>query len=543
MPQATQQPEETNGPESGAPDDERRDPLRRGSRFGNYLVGRQIAQGGMARIFHAEHAELQRPVALKILSPQIAKDPQGRERFLREARIAASIKHPNVVNIFDVGVRDGTPFIVMELLEGEDLETSLSRRGRLDETSVMDAVIPVAAGLAAVHEAGVVHRDLKPGNVFLTRRPHGELEPKLLDFGISRSVRAEDFRLTASDGLLMGTPEYLCPEYIRGADVTPLSDQYALGVLIYECVTGENPFIADSVAETMRNVARGRVTPASEKCPGLSPRLARIIERAMSVEPIDRFEDVRAMGRELLFLAGKRTRVTWGLMFEDDDRADPLANPGTSRSKAAGRASAAALQRWAWGAAAVLGLALLVWITGARIAPSDAGPSHIDPAATSPGSVAAAASAPSRTAVHALRERPGVETEPTPPRAPGTVPAAASPAATPTSEAAAPEEASAPEAESTPPSKSLAEVLPAVTEEDASSGSDTQQRARAPTSDEKPEREAQPPAAARPPRRGAFERTSDPDWLLPSRPQPVSTQPPIPPSRPSVGTNNAPILD
>ena len=140
-----------------------------GSKFGAYRVGACIGEGGMARIYQAEHAGLRRQVALKVLIDGFARDHDGRERFLREARIAAAVKHPNVVNIFDVGVHRDIPYLVMEFLEGQDLERLLESTGSLDESLIIDIMVPVVAGLSAVHEAGIVHRDLKPGNIFLAK--------------------------------------------------------------------------------------------------------------------------------------------------------------------------------------------------------------------------------------------------------------------------------------------------------------------------------------------------------------------------------------
>ncbi|MEO8180777.1 MAG: serine/threonine-protein kinase, partial [Deltaproteobacteria bacterium] len=174
--------------------------LAEGSRFGGYLVGPCIGEGGMARVYRAQHEGLQRQVALKVLLDGHGKDGEGHERFLREARMIAAIKHPNVVNIFDVGVHQGRPYLVMELLEGMDLEAYVASQGPLEEPMLMDVIIPVVAGLAAVHDAGIVHRDLKPGNIFLARGRNDEMEPKLLDFGISKSSGQDKMRLTNSKG-------------------------------------------------------------------------------------------------------------------------------------------------------------------------------------------------------------------------------------------------------------------------------------------------------------------------------------------------------
>lgn len=297
-----------------------------GSQFGVYVVGPCIGEGGMARVYRAEHAGLKRQVALKVMTQYFARDSEGRERFLREARIAAAIKHPNVVNIFDVGVCQGIPYLVMELLEGEDLEKVLLSKGTLDESTIIDLVVPVVAGLVAVHDAGIVHRDLKPGNIFLARGRNDEIEPKLLDFGISKASGKDHMRLTAANGSLMGTPFYMAPEAVQGAEMTPLSDQYALGVVLRECVTGKNPFEGSNFAEVVKLITTAQYPALAELNPRLSKRFIAIVDRAMNVDPNNRFSDMRAMGRQLLLLAGQRTRITWGLTFGQEGRGPlPLA--------------------------------------------------------------------------------------------------------------------------------------------------------------------------------------------------------------------------
>jgi eukaryotic-like serine/threonine-protein kinase len=290
-----------------------------GEQFGVYRIGACIGEGGMARIYQAEHAGLRRQVALKVLLDASTRVPEGRERFLREARIAAAIKHPNVVNIFDVGVHEDTAFLVMELLQGTDLEQLIETRGALDEATIVDIMVPVVAGLSAVHDAGVVHRDLKPGNVFLAQGLYDEVDPKLLDFGICKAPGAEQLRLTGN-GMLIGTPFYMSPEGLRGEDMTPSSDQYSLGVVMYECATGTNPFHATTFAEIFRLIGAGEYPAPSSTRPQISKRLERIIMRAMSLEPAARFKDLREMGRELLQLAGQRTRITWSLSFGELER-------------------------------------------------------------------------------------------------------------------------------------------------------------------------------------------------------------------------------
>jgi eukaryotic-like serine/threonine-protein kinase len=371
--------------------------LAEGSRFGAYVIGPCIGHGGMARIYRAEHEGLMRQVALKVLTQGMEPGTEGRARFLREARIAAAIKHPNVVNIFDIGVESGIPYLVMELLVGQDLETLLSSHGALSEHTIIDIIIPVVAGLVAVHDAGVVHRDLKPANIFLSKGPNDEVEPKLLDFGISKAAGVDKMRLTSTRGLLMGTPLYMSPEAMLGKDMTPASDQYSLGVVLYECATGVNPFMADTVAETARRVTSGQFAPMSEQAIRPSRRLQAIIERAMSLEPHQRFRDMRAFGQELLQLAGQRTRITWGLTFgevaaaaraqharEVDEEAIALA-----RTRAPRRSSRGVIWPWVAAGCVVLATVAAVFVVATG---RDHGP-EAAPAAAAPPALAGVPSA------------------------------------------------------------------------------------------------------------------------------------------------------
>jgi eukaryotic-like serine/threonine-protein kinase len=160
-----------------------------GSQFGVYAVGECIGQGAMGQVYRAEHTLLEKTVALEILATAARQSSTGHHRFTREARAAAAIKHPNVVDIVDMGVLDGLPFIVMEFLEGEDLETHLRRQGTLSERQLADLALPIIAAIGAEHDAGVVHRDLKPSNIFLAKGPEEDLVPKVLDFGISKATK------------------------------------------------------------------------------------------------------------------------------------------------------------------------------------------------------------------------------------------------------------------------------------------------------------------------------------------------------------------
>jgi serine/threonine protein kinase len=355
--------------------------LPAGFQFGAYVIGSCIGQGGMARIYRAEHRVLHKPVALKVMESVLLERPDGRPRFLREGQAAAAVKHPNVVDITDVGVWQGRPYLVMELLEGEDLEQYLSRHKPLAEQDVARIMIPVIAGLATAHGAGVIHRDLKPSNVFLARGPDGEVIPKLLDFGISKLANALRTLDPASTpmGELMGSPMYMSPEAVRGArDLTPQSDQYSVGVMLYECVTGRPPFYGDSLLGVLEAVAHGQYESPRRFRPDLSTVLEVAILRAMSRDPADRFPSVRELGRALCEAADQRTRLLWTPSFglRDVPFSRNTANLGSSSLRTGSPLSANVSKRprrfplWQLGLSALALLMLAVTTVAYRRMPS-----------------------------------------------------------------------------------------------------------------------------------------------------------------------------
>jgi serine/threonine protein kinase len=292
--------------------------LAAGFQFGAYVIHGCIGQGGMARIYRAEHRALRKQFALKVMESALLQRPDGQHRFLREGQAAAAVKHPNVVDITDVGVWQGRPYLVMELLEGEDLEQYLTRKKPLAETDVARLMIPVIAGLATAHASGIIHRDLKPSNIFLARGADAEIVPKLLDFGISKLTSALDNLDPSSTplGELMGSPMYMSPEAVRGArDLTPQSDQYSLGVILYECLTGRAPFYGDSLLGVLEAVAHGKFESPRKYRPDLSASLEAAVLRAMSRDPQQRFANVKELGRALCEAADHRTRLLWTPSF------------------------------------------------------------------------------------------------------------------------------------------------------------------------------------------------------------------------------------
>jgi serine/threonine protein kinase len=291
--------------------------LNAGFQFGSYVVHSCIGRGAMARVYRAEHSGLRKPVALKVMERSLLERPDGSRRFLREGQAAAAVKHPSIVDITDVGVWQGLPYLIMELLEGDDLEAYLAERGPLSGADLARFMLPIISGLAAAHDSGVVHRDLKPSNIFLSRGSDGEILPKILDFGISKYTSINDIDPTATPSdELMGSPLYMSPEAVRGArDLTAKSDQYSLGVILYECMTGRPPFEFDVLLPLLEAVASGDFKPPREYRPGLSPALERAILRAMSLKPAQRFGSVRELGQALWQVSEGRTRLLWSPAF------------------------------------------------------------------------------------------------------------------------------------------------------------------------------------------------------------------------------------
>ena len=267
---------------------------------GKLRVIRLIGEGGMGAVFEVEHTFTKHRRALKMLHGEYARMPDVVTRFLREASAAGRIGNRHVVETFDAGKLDsGEPYIVMELLSGESLANLLERRRRLPVAEAVDVLLQACEGVQAAHAAGIVHRDLKPENLFFLQEPSGFV--KIVDFGISKF--AADHTGVGSltlEGSALGTPFYMPPEQVRGdKDVDQQADVYALGVVLYECVTGRKPFIADTLPHLSVLIHEGKYPPASEIVPGLPPALESVIGRALAVEKRDRFQSVRELSARL----------------------------------------------------------------------------------------------------------------------------------------------------------------------------------------------------------------------------------------------------
>jgi tRNA A-37 threonylcarbamoyl transferase component Bud32 len=279
-------------------------------RFGRYEVVRRVGRGAMGELLEGRHVDLGTRVAIKVVHADVTLDEAAARRVLREGRATAAIRHPHVVTVLDVGDELGRPFLVMELLEGEDLAQRLAKGGLLSAQEAADLLLPVASALAAAHAAGVVHRDLKPSNVFLARR-HDRVDPVVVDFGISKSPRlgAE----TTSSQCMAGTPQYMAPERFRVPhDATSLSDQYALGILLYECVTGGTPFSHEHYYDLLQSIMTAPIVAPSELNPQVPKALDSVVLRALARDPKARFSSVRGLGAALLPFASVQARRKWG---------------------------------------------------------------------------------------------------------------------------------------------------------------------------------------------------------------------------------------
>src|SRR5919108_2439403 len=255
---------------------------------GRYRLGERIGHGGMGEVFAAHDLRLEREVALKLLRAELVDQKAMRERVLAEARLAARLTHPHVVAVLDTGEQEGRPYVVMERLSGHTLRDELAA-GPLPEERVRDIGLQVLRALGAAHELGIVHRDVKPGNVL----DAGVGTWKVADFGIAKWLHADE-TLTGT-GELLGSPSYLAPERIEGHEAGPASDLYAVGVLLYESIRGRRPYTATDPISLATQITEGAFEPIRNACPDADPRLVAVIERAMQREPGARFPDAHEM--------------------------------------------------------------------------------------------------------------------------------------------------------------------------------------------------------------------------------------------------------
>jgi TolB-like protein/Tfp pilus assembly protein PilF len=323
-----------------------------GSTLSHFRIDSKLGEGGMGVVWGAEDTDLHRRVALKVLSDETMAREDMRARFLREARTAAALNHPNICTIYEVGEVDQVPFIAMELIEGTGLDSRLGAGEQLPLKELLQIAVQIADGLAAAHAGGIVHRDLKPGNVMLT----DDGQVKILDFGLAKPettliggegdetleqpISAEMTR----EGTILGTVAYMSPEQAAGRAVDSRSDVFSFGVLLYQMVTGQLPFRGDTSTSTLAKILETEAEPVSDIRQGLPSDLERVLRRCLQKEPNARYNDTRDLVAELrdLQTTGESQAVT------------PVRTEGESKK----------IPAWVWAAMAVVAIVAAIYFIG-----------------------------------------------------------------------------------------------------------------------------------------------------------------------------------
>ncbi|MCL4223394.1 MAG: serine/threonine protein kinase [Myxococcales bacterium] len=293
---------------------EEQDLARLGTAVGNYRLDRILGRGGMGTVYSGEHVYIKKPVAVKVLHPQFARYPDAVNRFLREARAASSINHPNIVDVTDFGVLgDGLVYFVMEYLEGKSLEDLIEKDGAVELHRALNVVNQMSYALEAAHELGVIHRDLKPDNIMLLEKPGRrdivrmvttgpggwvtERERsydfvKILDFGIAKILAPDELGTDTLQGAVFGTPEYMSPEAARGEDVDLRTDIYSLGVILFDMLCGRPPYEAEAGSEVLHKHINAPVPSPREFAPHreITEGAERVVMKAMAKDPARRYQ-------------------------------------------------------------------------------------------------------------------------------------------------------------------------------------------------------------------------------------------------------------
>lgn len=377
---------------------------------GKYLIERLLGQGGMGAVYVALQERLGRRVAIKFLHPDGLTSEEALARFEREARASAALESDHVTRVLDVGhLESGAPYIVMELLDGEDLGAALDRRGPLPVAEVIDVIVQACDAIAEAHEHGIVHRDLKPANIFLARRSNGSVTAKVLDFGISKTADATGGVTLTSSVALMGSPRYMSPEQLREArNVDGRADIWALGVTIYELLSATPPFHAGALAELCAEILTAAPRPLRAVRPEVPPALEAVVLRCLRKDPAERFATVRELAAALATLSPQplsglpshRLPAPFSsnqtLVADETAAAILTANPVTRSLNT--MPSAAASRRMVWPLAG-LGTVLFITVLALTLAfwprPVAVSVDGSRAATTASGGVAAASGAPS----------------------------------------------------------------------------------------------------------------------------------------------------
>ena len=269
-----------------------------GAKLGNFHLLEWLGEGAMAVVFRAEQEHTQRQVALKVLHNEFCSRMDVVRRFCQEALIVKRAWHPNILDINEVVYGEShPPFLIMELLHGEDLGACLDRRGALPPELAIDITLQTCSALEAIHSRNIIHRDLKPGNLFLVGGDEGYPIVKLLDFGLAKLLYEDDPYMRSRPGAFIGTPEYMAPEQIRGGEMDDLVDVYAMGALLYEMLSGQPPFIAKEFSDKLKLALTARPEPPSKIRAAvdgvrISPLLDEIVLRCLEKRPDRRFQSI-----------------------------------------------------------------------------------------------------------------------------------------------------------------------------------------------------------------------------------------------------------
>ena len=273
-----------------------------------YYVEERLGSGGMGAVYRARHLSMDRPVAIKFLHPRFVEDESARLRFLTEARAAVTLRHANAVSVTDFGqTAEGWIYIVMELLEGRTLREIVSREAPLETARATSIMLQASDAVAAAHQAGIIHRDLKPSNILITQSADQPAVVKVLDFGIAKFFDAsdEDGNGVVQTNSVIGTPRYMSPEQYNGHELTPATDVYSLGVILYEMLTGMVPFSGSTPAEIAQKHANDTPHSPREVVAGIPEDVERIVLHALEKQPADRPSNGTEFRRELLETADR----------------------------------------------------------------------------------------------------------------------------------------------------------------------------------------------------------------------------------------------
>jgi serine/threonine-protein kinase len=322
-----------------------------GQTVGPYRILHAVGQGGMGTVHKGLHLLLGTHVAIKRMLPELAREARTVERFLREARVGARLRHPHIASVLDAGTTDGTPWLAVEWVEGETMASLLAPGAPLPLESAVDLLLPIVDALSMAHGLGVVHRDVKPQNILLSKDAEGATHPVLIDFGVAKILERDrpPVHAPTTSGSILGTVAYMAPEQIEDAGgTTEAVDQFAVGVVLYQCLTGRMPFSGANAYEHMHATLHSVATPPSQLARELPPEMDELVMRAIARKPADRFPSMRAFGSALVPFAGERAAHRWGGL-SDARGVSPLARTQRERASLLPRRPARRAVRWGVG--------------------------------------------------------------------------------------------------------------------------------------------------------------------------------------------------